>query len=136
MSDKNIFGYPQNINLLKNKKYLRKNQFDTWEAEEFIEKAFAHVKITIEWSGLGVHEVGKNSVTGEVLVKIDPRYFRPTEVELLCGDATKARTILNWQPTVTFDELVTIMMQADLEEVNNHRYLLTALKVSAQERIL
>ncbi len=87
---------------------------------EFIEAAFAHVNISIEWVGSGVHEVGKNAATGDVLVRIDPRYFRPTEVELLCGDATKAKTILGWEPTVTFHELVTIMMQADLKEIENY----------------
>lgn len=86
---------------------------------EFVEKAFAYVHISIEWSGAGVHEVGRNTATGETLVRIDPRYFRPTEVELLCGDATKARTVLGWQPTITFDQLVDIMMQADLQEVKN-----------------
>lgn len=84
---------------------------------EFVERAFAYVNIAIEWSGSGVHELGKNAQTGEVLVRIDPRYFRPTEVELLCGDATKAKNVLGWQPTVTFHELVNIMMQADLQEI-------------------
>ncbi len=84
---------------------------------EFVQRAFAHVNIPIEWSGSGVNEVGRNALSGKVLVRIDPRYFRPTEVELLCGDATKAKTILGWQPTVTFHELVTIMMEADLREL-------------------
>lgn len=102
---------------------------------EFIEKAFAYVNITIEWSGLGVHEVGKNSATGQVLIRIDPRYFRPTEVDILCGDATKARTVLNWQPTVTFDQLVTIMMQADLAALRTE-YLSKCQDKREKERIL
>ncbi|MBY0109996.1 MAG: GDP-mannose 4,6-dehydratase [Candidatus Babeliaceae bacterium] len=81
---------------------------------EFIEVAFGYVNITIEWSGKGVDEIGKNAATGAILVRIDPCYFRPTEVELLCGDATKAKNILGWQPTVTFHELVKIMVDADL----------------------
>ncbi len=85
---------------------------------EFVVAAFAHVGVTIQWSGSGVNEVGKDSKTGKVLVRIDPRYFRPTEVDILCGDATKAHTMLGWQPTVTFNELVTIMMQADLMDVH------------------
>ncbi len=84
---------------------------------EFVEASFAHVNISIEWSGSGVHEVGKNAATGDVLVRIDPRYFRPTEVELLCGDATKAKNILGWEPTVTFHELVKIMMDADIKDL-------------------
>ena len=80
---------------------------------EFIEAAFAHVAIALEWSGAGMHEVGKDRDAGTILVRIDPRYFRPTEVDMLCGDATKAQSVLGWQPTVTFHELVKIMVDAD-----------------------
>lgn len=81
---------------------------------EFCEKAFEYVGIKIEWVGSGIEEKGIDSKTGRVLVEVDPRYFRPTEVDLLVGDATKARQKLGWQPKVTFDELVRMMVESDL----------------------
>ncbi len=88
-----------------------------YSVRQFVEKAFSHITIELEWSGTGVHEVGRNKHTGEILVRVDPRYFRPTEVDVLCGDASKAATVLGWKPTVTFDELVTLMMEADLHDI-------------------
>jgi GDPmannose 4,6-dehydratase len=84
---------------------------------EFIELSFQHVGRTIEWVGKGNSEVGRDSKSGAILVEIDPRYFRPTEVEQLLGDATKARTVLKWEPRTTFRELVTEMIEADLAEM-------------------
>lgn len=85
---------------------------------EFITKAFEVAGITIEWSGEGESEKGTNAATGEVLVEVDPKYFRPAEVELLLGDPTKAKTLLGWNPTRTsFNELVEIMVKHDLEFV-------------------
>jgi GDPmannose 4,6-dehydratase len=84
---------------------------------EFIERAFAEVGRTIEWQGEGVHEVGIDGRRGTVLVRIDPRYFRPTEVDLLLGDPTKARTVLGWHHKVTFPELVSEMVSSDLEVI-------------------
>jgi len=85
---------------------------------EFITKAFKVAGIDIEWSGEGEGEKGINSATGDILVEIDPKYFRPSEVELLLGDPTKARTVLGWNPTKTsFDELIDIMVKHDLEYV-------------------
>lgn len=85
---------------------------------EFITKAFEVAGINIEWSGEGESEVGTNSATGDILVEVDPKYFRPAEVELLLGDPTKAKTLLKWNPTQTsFDELVEIMVRHDLEFV-------------------
>ncbi|OAN55102.1 GDP-mannose 4,6-dehydratase [Magnetospirillum moscoviense] len=81
---------------------------------EFVERAFAHVGTEIVWSGHGVDEFGLEKATGTVRVRIDPRYFRPTEVDLLIGDATKARNVLGWQSTIGFQELVTEMMAAEL----------------------
>ena len=82
---------------------------------EFIELAFAQVNITIEWQGNGEEEKGINKATGEVIVEVDSRYFRPAEVEQLCGDPTKARTLLGWNPTQTpFKELVKRMMKYDM----------------------
>lgn len=83
---------------------------------EFVEKSFQEVGIDIAWEGRGVDEVGKDSRTGEVLVLIDPRYFRPTEVEALLSDPTKAREKLGWQARVSFGELVKMMVREDLRE--------------------
>ena len=84
---------------------------------EFIELAFAEVGRSIEWSGTGVDEIGRDSRTGAQLVAVDPRYFRPTEVEQLIGDPTKAREKLGWRHEVGFEELVKEMVAADLEAV-------------------
>ena len=82
---------------------------------EFIEKAFDYIGVKIEWKGSGVEEKGYNAENKELLIEIDPKYFRPTEVEQLCGDPTKAKTLLGWNPTQTsFEELVNIMMEHDL----------------------
>ncbi len=82
---------------------------------EFIEKAFSETGVTLAWRGKDIEEEGVNDRTGEVLVKIDPRYFRPTEVEQLQGDASKARTKLGWKPKTSFAELVKEMVTFDLE---------------------
>jgi GDPmannose 4,6-dehydratase len=71
--------------------------------------------MNIEWSGEGVDEVGIDTVTGRTLVKVDPRYFRPTEVETLLGDASKAKEKLGWAAEVTFPELVADMVESDLD---------------------
>src|SRR5690606_37001931 len=84
---------------------------------EFVERAFAHVGRRIEWRGRGVEEEGVDGRTGEVLVKIDPTYFRPTEVPFLLGDPSKARVRLGWRHRVGFAELVKEMMDADLAAV-------------------
>jgi len=84
---------------------------------EFVELAFSMIDVKIEWSGEGVDEVGKDSKTGRVLVKVDPRYFRPTEVELLLSDPSKAKEKLGWTFTTPFSGLVEDMMKADLELV-------------------
>lgn len=81
---------------------------------EFVELAFAHVGITIVWHGNGVTERGIDQVTGKELVVIDPRYFRPAEVDQLMGDASKAQKELGWQPTISFNELVKEMMEAEI----------------------
>ncbi|XP_076649748.1 GDP-mannose 4,6 dehydratase [Halictus rubicundus] len=88
---------------------------ETHSVREFVEASFQYVGRTIKWEGEGVNETGQDAQTGEVLVKINPKYFRPTEVDVLLGDATKAKEKLGWKPTVTFMELVKDMMDADLE---------------------
>jgi GDPmannose 4,6-dehydratase len=90
---------------------------ETHTVREFVERAFAEVGRTIEWSGEGVDEKGRDATTGDVLVQIDPRYFRPTEVDLLIGDPTKAKEKLGWSHTTSFPDLVKEMMAADLKTV-------------------
>ncbi|MGA4516248.1 GDP-mannose 4,6-dehydratase [Solibacillus silvestris] len=85
---------------------------------EFVELSFKHVGIELEWQGEGIEEKGINKSTGDIIVEIDPKYFRPAEVEQLLGDPTKARTILGWNPRRTsFNDLVRIMMDADMRKV-------------------
>jgi GDPmannose 4,6-dehydratase len=86
---------------------------------EFVEKAFARVGRRIEWQGGGAAERGLDGATGKVLVEIDPRYFRPTEVESLIGDPSKAREKLGWRHKVSFAQLVEEMIDADLKVVRN-----------------
>jgi GDPmannose 4,6-dehydratase len=92
---------------------------ESHSVREFVERAFAHVGRRIEWRGHGVDEIGIDAKSGKVLVKIDPRYFRPTEVESLCGDAGKANQRLGWRPTIGFAELVREMVEEDLRAVEN-----------------
>lgn len=89
---------------------------------EFTERAFAHVGIELRWQGKGVGEQGIDQATGRMLVEVDPKYFRPTEVETLLGDPTKAKTLLGWNPQKTsFEELVRLMVEHDVQYVATHR---------------
>jgi GDPmannose 4,6-dehydratase len=91
---------------------------------EFTTLAFKEVGIDIVWSGTGVNEVGINKSTGDVLIEIDSKYFRPTEVDTLLGDPTKARRMLGWNPSKTpFKELVKIMVHHDLDYVEKQKLL-------------
>jgi GDPmannose 4,6-dehydratase len=81
---------------------------------EFVEAAFAEAGRTIAWEGQAEREVGRDANSGAILVRVDPTYYRPTEVELLLGDASKARKVLGWSHTVSFKELVKEMVAADL----------------------
>ncbi len=83
---------------------------------EFCERAFAKAGIELAWRGSGLDEKGVDAATGRVRVSVDPRYFRPAEVDVLLGDATKARRTLGWSPRVDFDGLVGMMVAADLEK--------------------
>jgi len=94
---------------------------ETHSVREFVELAFAEVGRAIEWRGRGVEEKGVDARTGDVLVEIDPRYFRPTEVELLLGDPTKARTRLGWTHRTSFPELVRDMVHSDLAVLQEER---------------
>jgi GDPmannose 4,6-dehydratase len=91
---------------------------------EFINMAFSEVGIILKWEGKGEHEKGINSANGKVLVEIDPKYYRPAEVDLLVGDATKAKQKLGWTPTYTVKELCREMVLADLELFKRDKYLL------------
>ena len=92
----------------------------TTSVRMFVELAFAEIGRTIEWSGEGVDEVGRCAKTGDALVRVDPRYFRPTEVDLLLGDPSKARTRLGWEATTSMEQLVTEMVAADRANVARH----------------
>ena len=83
---------------------------------DFVEIAWAHLGRKINWKGKGVNEKGYDKESGKLIVAIDPRYFRPTEVETLLGDSSKARANLGWEPKITFQELVTEMMEHDFSQ--------------------
>ena len=84
---------------------------------EFVELAFAKIGRQLNWTGSGVDEKGHDNETGDILVEVDNKYFRPTEVDELLGDATKAQRKLGWAAKTTFDELVTEMVESDLEKI-------------------
>ncbi|MCB0430572.1 MAG: GDP-mannose 4,6-dehydratase [Flavobacteriales bacterium] len=91
---------------------------------EFTELAFREVGIEIAWEGKGVDEKGIDKKTGKELVSVDPRYFRPTEVEFLLGDASKAKAELGWTPKILFQDLVKEMVTADVELFKRDKYLM------------
>ncbi|MDB9744194.1 GDP-mannose 4,6-dehydratase [Fibrobacterales bacterium] len=91
---------------------------EMYTVRSFVTLAFKEAGIDIEWKGKGVDEKGYNKATGDCLVQVDPAYFRPTEVEELLGDPSKAKSVLGWNPRATsFEELVSIMMKSDLKLV-------------------
>jgi len=87
-----------------------------YSVRNFVDIAAKELNINIEWQGKGINEKGINTQTQKTIVAVDPKYFRPTEVETLLGDPTKAKEKLNWTPEITFQELVTEMVKADLED--------------------
>jgi len=89
---------------------------ETHSVREFIEKAFEMVEEKIVWEGEKENEVDKSKKNNQVLVKVNPLFYRPLEVDFLLGDSSKAKEILGWEPKVKFDKLVEIMVKADLEE--------------------
>ena len=100
---------------------------ETHSVRECCERAFGCAGITLEWIGSGPDEKGVNVATGDTVIEIDPRYFRPTEVDLLIGDATKAQEKLGWYPKYTFDELIEEMVREDQQKLkvfgeNNEDY--------------
>ncbi|MCF7799652.1 GDP-mannose 4,6-dehydratase [Candidatus Babeliales bacterium] len=91
----------------------------TYTVKKFVELAFKYINVDINWVGSGVNQKGVNSKTGKVLVEVDPKYFRPTEVDLLIGDSSKAEKELGWKAKTTLTELVKIMLDYDLKQVEN-----------------
>lgn len=91
---------------------------ETRTVREFVETAFSHIGITIEWKGQGVDEVGINKNTGKVVIKINPQFFRPAEVDVLLGNPAKAENKLGWKREIPFTELVTRMVDHDMELVS------------------
>ena len=88
---------------------------ETHSVREFVTAAFERAGLTVRWEGRGVDEVGRCAATGRALVRIDPAFFRPAEVDLLIGDASGIHEQLGWKPTTSFKELVHLMMDADLD---------------------
>ena len=80
-----------------------------------VERAFAFVGITVAWEGKGEEERGRDTKTGRVLVEVDPRYFRPTEVDLLLGDASKARRVMGWEAKASFEDMIVEMVRSDID---------------------
>lgn len=97
---------------------------ETYSVRHFCDLAFGHVGVTLEWKGTGVDEKAYDAKTGKVLIEIDPRYFRPTEVDLLVGDPAKAHQKLGWKHKHTLQQLVTDMVAADVELFKRDRYLM------------
>ena len=95
-----------------------------YSVRDFVNRSFKEVGITLEWTGKGENEKGTCSETGRVLVEVDPRYYRPTEVELLIGDATKAKTELGWDPKHDINSLVKEMVKADMDHFGQKKYLM------------
>jgi GDPmannose 4,6-dehydratase len=82
----------------------------------FCEQVFRRLGVELEWAGAGVEEKGRDRKNGKVIIEVDPIYFRPTEVDVLLGDSTKARTLLGWEPRYTIDALIDEMVSADIGE--------------------
>jgi GDPmannose 4,6-dehydratase len=108
---------------------------ETHSVREFVDLAFNHAGIELEWKGSGTSEKGivrsvasnpqpltSNLKVGDILIEIDPRYFRPTDVDFLQGDASKAKQKLGWEPRVRFKELVRIMVDADIKELEEMKH--------------
>jgi GDPmannose 4,6-dehydratase len=91
----------------------------TYSVKDFVELAFSFVGIEIDWYGKGIEEIGKNRKTGETLVKVDERYFRPSEVDYLRGDFSKAKKELGWRPKISFKKLVEEMVDYEINTLKN-----------------
>ena len=96
---------------------------ETRTVREFVEKAFKYVGIDIVWEGKEVNEVGKDSKTGEIVVRVNPEFFRPAEVDILIGNPAKAEKTLGWKREISFTELVKRMVKNDMEKVQKEMKL-------------
>jgi GDPmannose 4,6-dehydratase len=94
---------------------------ETHAVREFADKVFERLGMPLEWRGNGVHEKGIDTVTGNIVIEVDPKYFRPAEVDLLLGDPSKAKRNLGWEPKVGFDALVEMMVDEDLAEAEREK---------------
>ena len=92
---------------------------ETHSVREFAEKTAKHLGFDLVWKGKGINEKGLDKKTGKTIIEIDPKYFRPAEVDILLGDYSKAKKQLGWEPKVKFDELVEIMTKADYNSEKN-----------------
>jgi GDPmannose 4,6-dehydratase len=109
-----------------------------YSVRQFIEKSAARLGMTIAWSGEGVDEIGtiasaegvasERLRAGDVIIRVDPRYFRPAEVETLLGDPTKAREKLGWEPEITIDQMIDEMVAHDLAQAQQQKLLLSIRK--------
>ena len=95
---------------------------EAYSVRQFVERAFAHVGRKIKWEGQGKSERGIDADSGQVLIEVDARYYRPTEVQYLLGDPAKARRVLGWQHSISFDELVREMVEEDLKAVSDQQH--------------
>jgi len=95
---------------------------ETHTVREFTELAFAELDMELQWDGEGKSEKGIDKKTGKILVEVDPAYYRPTEVDLLIGDASKAKKMIGWEPKVRFEELVKMMVQSDWDKVQKRGF--------------
>jgi len=100
----------------------------TWTVRQFVEYSFEEIDIEIEWEGEGLNEKGRDKKTGKILVEVSPDFFRPAEVDLLIGNASKAKEQMDWEPKTSLRELVRIMMKHDLEDSSDQSLLESLLK--------
>ncbi len=94
---------------------------ETWSVRTFAEKVFERLGMPLKWQGSGAGEQGIDTKTGTVVIRIDPRYFRPAEVDLLLGDPAKAKLQLGWELKTSFDQLVEMMVDADLKQAEREK---------------
>ena len=95
---------------------------ETHTIREFADLAFKELDMELEWKNSGVEEIGVDMKSGKTIVQVDPQYFRPTEVEILIGDPSRAKEKLGWEPKVKFHELVKIMVEADWQKVQKRGF--------------